>query len=115
MPFIPNQTGIAVGRLTPDGPEFTYGCCAPQPAHQQELSRKDHLLGRPVNAFLNPSNKKRSNLQKNEFWVEAAKGAIPAGAIQGGQDVDGTPLFVARAECEGSLTPGKVRTGQEIN
>lgn len=103
LPRIPNQTGIADPCMSDS--KFTYGCCLPTP----EVPLQDHLLGRPINAFLSPSNKNRAQLDKDEFWVKGSQGSIPAGAIEGGQEVDGEPLYVVRAEFEGSLTPGKVR------
>lgn len=103
LPRIPNQTGIA-DTCTSDS-KFTYGCCLPT---SPEVPLQDHLLGRPINAFLSPSNKNRAQLEKHEFWVKGSQGSIPAGAIEGGQEADGQPLYVVRAELEGSLTPGKV-------
>lgn len=41
-------------------------------------------------------------------WVDASSGQIPPGAVQGGQDCSGEPLFVARAEHQGAIIPGKV-------
>ncbi|KAJ2000288.1 hypothetical protein GGI04_004214 [Coemansia thaxteri] len=40
-------------------------------------------------------------------WISAADGFIPANAVQGGVEKDGTPLFVARAMHKGGLHPGK--------
>ncbi|KAI9291585.1 hypothetical protein K502DRAFT_309057 [Neoconidiobolus thromboides FSU 785] len=40
-------------------------------------------------------------------WVKAKSGSIPPNAVQGGQEGDGKPLFVARAMFNGSLVPGK--------
>ncbi len=42
-------------------------------------------------------------------WVKASDGNIPDGAFVAGYEDDGNPLFVARAEYQGSLNPGKVR------
>lgn len=44
-------------------------------------------------------------------WVNASNGIIPDGAICSGHEKDGTPLFVARAEHNGGLHPGKIRHG----
>lgn len=104
LPRIPNQTGIAPTPCMGEQ-KYTYGCCLPPPG---ETSRQDHLLGRPINAFLNPSNKNRDQLEKNEFWLKGSQGSIPAGAIEAGQEADGAPLYIVRAEYEESLTPGKV-------
>lgn len=39
-------------------------------------------------------------------WVQAQGSSIPAEAFVGGQDLGGEPMFVGRAEHQGSLTPG---------
>lgn len=103
LPRVPNSTGITEPGLE-GAATYTYGCCAPPP----EVASQQHILGRPINAFLSPSNKNKTELDKNSFWVAGSLGSIPAGAIEGGQEADGEPLYVARAEYEGSLTPGKV-------
>lgn len=41
-------------------------------------------------------------------WVDASGGQIPPGAVVGGQDCSGEPLYVARAQHEGALIPGKL-------
>ena len=41
-------------------------------------------------------------------WVDASAGQIPPGAVVGGQDCSGEPLYVARAQHEGALIPGKL-------
>lgn len=41
-------------------------------------------------------------------WVDASGGQVPPGAVQGGQDVSGEPLFVIRASHEGAMLPGKL-------
>ncbi len=41
-------------------------------------------------------------------WVPASGGDCPPGALRGGREDDGTPLFVARGPYQGSLTPGKL-------
>lgn len=40
-------------------------------------------------------------------WVAASNEHLPEGAILGGQDIDGTTMFVCRAEHERDLLPGK--------
>jgi hypothetical protein len=40
-------------------------------------------------------------------WVPANSAEVPAGAIVGGKEADGTPLYIIRAPWEGSLVPGK--------
>jgi len=42
-------------------------------------------------------------------WEKAQDGAIPEGAIAAGHESNETVLFVARAEYEGGVHPGKVR------
>ena len=42
-------------------------------------------------------------------WVTASGGTIPDGAVVFGHEADGTPLYVARANLEGGVHPGKVR------
>ncbi len=44
-------------------------------------------------------------------WVPASGGAIPPGAMQGGYESGGEPLFVCRVSYNGSVQPGKVRPG----
>lgn len=41
-------------------------------------------------------------------WVQAANGDIPEGALQGGTDCNGEPIYVARGHHEGALLPGKL-------
>eukprot|EP00727_Mastigamoeba_balamuthi_P012532 m51a1_g7901 hypothetical protein (457) ;mRNA; f:141100-143159 len=45
-------------------------------------------------------------------WVATQNGAIPEGAIEGGYDVNvNGPVYVARAQIQGSLIPGKAFNG----
>ncbi|XP_072945871.1 uncharacterized protein [Epargyreus clarus] len=41
-------------------------------------------------------------------WVDAYAGNVPPGAVVGGQDCSGEPLYVARAPHEGATLPGKL-------
>ncbi|CAG9581153.1 unnamed protein product [Danaus chrysippus] len=41
-------------------------------------------------------------------WVDATSGQVPPGAVVGGQDCSGEALYVARAQHEGALLPGKL-------
>lgn len=41
-------------------------------------------------------------------WVRVTNGEIPANAMIGGYEEDGSPLYIARAEHEGGHHPGKV-------
>ncbi|OWR54240.1 C3 and PZP alpha-2-macroglobulin domain-containing protein 8 [Danaus plexippus plexippus] len=41
-------------------------------------------------------------------WVDATSGLVPPGAVVGGQDCSGEALYVARAQHEGALLPGKL-------
>ncbi|XP_049873814.1 uncharacterized protein LOC126372183 isoform X2 [Pectinophora gossypiella] len=41
-------------------------------------------------------------------WVDATGGQVPPGAVVGGQDTSGEPLYVVRARHEGALLPGKL-------
>ena len=41
-------------------------------------------------------------------WVSSSNGHVPAGAVLAGNTVNGLPLYVGRAQHEGSLTPGKI-------
>lgn len=54
----------------------------------------------PYEVLMNPGN-----------WVPASGGQVPDGAVDFGREADGTPLFVARANLEGGVHPGKVRLG----
>lgn len=40
-------------------------------------------------------------------WVPVTGSEIPEGAIVGGQDTDGSPIYIGRASHEGALIPGK--------
>jgi hypothetical protein len=42
-------------------------------------------------------------------WVAAANGQVPAGAVEGGNEPDGTPIYVARAPMGGGMHVGKLR------
>ncbi|CAH2102819.1 unnamed protein product [Euphydryas editha] len=41
-------------------------------------------------------------------WVDMTSGQVPPGAVVGGQDCSGEPLYVARAQHQGALIPGKL-------
>ena len=41
-------------------------------------------------------------------WVAAADGEVPFGAIKGGYDDDGSPLFIIRARYQGGTHLGKM-------
>ncbi|KAI8438201.1 hypothetical protein MSG28_010820 [Choristoneura fumiferana] len=41
-------------------------------------------------------------------WMNATGGQVPPGAVPGGQDSNGEPMFVARAQHEGATLPGKL-------
>lgn len=41
-------------------------------------------------------------------WVDMTSGQVPPGAVIGGQDCSGEPLYVARAQHRGALIPGKL-------
>ncbi|KAJ8735379.1 hypothetical protein PYW07_006999 [Mythimna separata] len=41
-------------------------------------------------------------------WVDASGGDVPPDAVVGGQDCNGEPVYVARAQHEGALLPGKL-------
>jgi hypothetical protein len=40
-------------------------------------------------------------------WIPGTSAAVPPGAIPGGNEADGTPLYIIRAPLEGGLVPGK--------
>ncbi|CAF4789213.1 unnamed protein product [Pieris macdunnoughi] len=42
------------------------------------------------------------------IWVDASSGQLPPGAVVGGQDCNGEPIYVVRAQHEGALIPGKL-------
>lgn len=42
-------------------------------------------------------------------WVPVTGSSIPPNAVPAGENSDGEPLFVGRANHEGTLTPGKVQ------
>jgi len=41
-------------------------------------------------------------------WISASDGQTPAGSLKGGEERDGTPLFVCRAKYRNGLHPGKL-------
>lgn len=43
-------------------------------------------------------------------WKAAENGRVPQGAVQGGREANGTPLYVARAKVDGVDSIGKVNT-----
>ncbi|XP_050590640.1 uncharacterized protein LOC126922244 isoform X2 [Bombus affinis] len=47
-------------------------------------------------------------------WCDATGGIIPPGAVEGGKDISGEPLYVGRAYHEGALLPGKVKPGDSV-
>lgn len=40
-------------------------------------------------------------------WIDWQAGSVPTGAIRGGSEADGTPLYIIRAPFRGGLVPGK--------
>ncbi|CAK1544511.1 unnamed protein product [Leptosia nina] len=46
-------------------------------------------------------------------WVDACSGQVPPGAVVGGQDCSGEPLYVARAQHEGAMLPGKLAASHQ--
>ena len=107
LPHIPNSTGVIIQPTSCSSLEssvdnkYNYGCCAPPPPGElvtQDLVQENFTVPH------------RIKLDKPGCWIRGTQGSIPAGAVVGGQEPDGQPLYVARAEYEGSLTPGKVRS-----
>lgn len=41
-------------------------------------------------------------------WIDVSGGQVPPGAVVGGQDCSGEPLYVIRAQHEGATLPGKL-------
>lgn len=52
------------------------------------------------------------DLLSTDLWVDASSGAVPPNALEGGED--GEPLFVGRAEHEGALIPGKIKSSHGV-
>ncbi len=48
-------------------------------------------------------------LMEPGIWIAGSGGQIPDGAIVCGREENGDPLFVARANFEGGIHPGKIR------
>lgn len=44
-------------------------------------------------------------------WIPASNGQVPADALQGGEEKDGTPLFICRAKHRNEFHPGKTVDG----
>lgn len=49
----------------------------------------------------------------NGQWVAVADGNIPPNAVTAGQTADGEPLYIGRANHDGTLTVGKVQPSHE--
>ena len=47
-------------------------------------------------------------------WVPASSGQIPTGALLGGEQADGTPLYIGRAYHHSSLIVGKVHPRHHV-
>jgi len=47
-------------------------------------------------------------------WIPSGNGQVPPGAVQGGQDTNGEPVFVARAQHESDLVPGKLIPSHQV-
>ncbi|XP_050311628.1 uncharacterized protein LOC126747168 [Anthonomus grandis grandis] len=49
------------------------------------------------------------------YWVDTfARGGVPSTALQGGHDIDGSPIFVGRAYHEGDWIPAKVIPDKQV-
>ena len=48
-------------------------------------------------------------LMEPGIWIAGSGGQIPDGAVVCGREANGDPLFVARANLNGGLHPGKIR------
>jgi hypothetical protein len=44
----------------------------------------------------------------DHLWTASAKGNVPKGALEGGREADGTPLYVVRGAHGDGVHPGKV-------
>jgi hypothetical protein len=49
------------------------------------------------------------DFRRNSHWIPAAGGGIPEGAVIGGNENNGEPLFVCSAPFNDSMQPGKIR------
>ena len=47
-------------------------------------------------------------------WVPSGNGHAPTGALVGGQQSDGTPLYIGRAHHNGSMVVGKVHPNHHV-
>ncbi len=43
-------------------------------------------------------------------WVSASNGTVPAGALESGNEANGATLYACRAQHNGGMHPGKVRS-----
>ena len=72
----------------------SHGCCYVSHGGHEHKYYHYQVLTNPRNA--------------NLTWYSSFAGQIPAGALLGGEQMDGTPLFIGRAYHHGSLVIGKV-------
>lgn len=47
-------------------------------------------------------------------WLPAQGGSLPPNAVSGGHDISGEQLYVARANHEGALIPGKLVPSHKV-
>ena len=45
----------------------------------------------------------------DKFWVATSGSKIPDNALMAGEDPEGGPLYIGRAQHDGGLIPGKVQ------
>ena len=56
-----------------------------------------------------------TNPHHNELaWAHAHDGQVPTGALIGGRQSDGVPLYIGRAHYDGSMVVGKVHPEHHV-
>lgn len=64
----------------------------------------------PYGGQEHPKNQYEVLCNGNVSWIPSAHGHIPSNAVVGGRTSSGEPLYIGRANYNGSLTPGKIQT-----
>ena len=62
----------------------------------------------PDNSTVTARNTQSSSSSLPVMQRDSVGGSVPPGAVVGGQDCNGEPIYVARAQHEGAMIPGKL-------
>lgn len=84
-----HEGGLIPGKVNPD-----HNCCYIPWGGEEHAKEEYDILVAPRNCDLT--------------WVNAHDGQIPTGAVQGGFNESNDPLYIGRADIEGTFAVGKV-------